>query len=213
LIGSLSDPKAPDNEPRLKTLAFYRLVTQRSFTEIEERIARFDIHAFAAWPEPEKAVVRSMSGILAASLCCWDSLRRDRTQRRILPRSARLYWEANPILARLAVAMVAPIAHHLVQTLETFIALDRSGVFALIAQSVKSADQGGYGTEPMAADLIVRIVERYLADYRSVFADRDRMADLMDCSDVFVRAGWPVAQALTFKLAEIWRQSRPFAIY
>lgn len=57
----------------------------------------------------------------------------------------------------------------------------------------------------MAADLIVRIVERYLADYRAVFTDRARLDDLMDCLDVFARAGWPTAQALTFRLGEIWR--------
>ena len=48
----------------------------------------------------------------------------------------------------------------------------------------------------MGADLIVRIVQRYLADYRAVFTDRARLDDLMDCLDVFVRAGWPAAQAL-----------------
>lgn len=53
--------------------------------------------------------------------------------------------------------------------------------------------------------VIVRIVEQYLADYRSVFVDKDRLNDLLDCLDVFVRAGWPAAQSLTFKLGEIWR--------
>jgi len=57
----------------------------------------------------------------------------------------------------------------------------------------------------MAVDVIVRIVERYLADHRDVFADPKRLSDLMDCLDAFVRAGWPAAQALTFRLAEIWR--------
>jgi hypothetical protein len=49
------------------------------------------------------------------------------------------------------------------------------------------------------------LVQRYLADYRAVFADRAQLDDLMDCLDVFVRAGWPAAQSLTFKLGEIWR--------
>jgi hypothetical protein len=62
-----------------------------------------------------------------------------------------------------------------------------------------------YSDESIAADLIVRIVQRYLADYRAVFADRARLDDLMDCRDVFVCAGWPAAQSLTFKLGEIWR--------
>jgi hypothetical protein len=210
LMGSLDDPEASDNKPRLKTLAFYRLMTEMSFSEIDERIARLGINTFATWPELDQAVVRDMFGILeevtlrlhfAAGTHYDGSVPVDE----IAPGQARLYWEAKPIFARLAVAMVAPIAHHLVQTLENFIPLDPSGVFALIAQSVKSADQGGYSTEHMAADLIVRIVERYLADYRSVFAEHARMSDLMDCLDAFVRAGWPSAQSLTFKLAEIWR--------
>jgi hypothetical protein len=59
--------------------------------------------------------------------------------------------------------------------------------------------------ESMAVDVIVRIVERYLADYRDVFADQDRLADLIDCLDAFARAGWPSAQALIYRLGEIWR--------
>jgi hypothetical protein len=59
--------------------------------------------------------------------------------------------------------------------------------------------------ESMGAQLIVRIVERYLADHKDVFAADARLADLMDCLDAFVRAGWPTAQALTFRLGEIWR--------
>lgn len=105
----------------------------------------------------------------------------------------------------LSSAIVAPIAHHLIQTPETFIPIEPSEVFALIAQAVKSTEQGGYGNEQMASDLIVRIVQRYLSDYRAIFADHARLNDLMDCLDVFVRAGWPAAQALTFKLGEIWR--------
>ena len=59
--------------------------------------------------------------------------------------------------------------------------------------------------ESMAVNLVVSIVERYLADHREVFADAGRLSDLVDCLDAFVRAGWPAAQALSFRLGEIWR--------
>jgi hypothetical protein len=36
--------------------------------------------------------------------------------------------------------------------------------------------------------------------HREVFVESNRLDDLMDCADVFVRAGWPNAQALTFRL-------------
>jgi len=105
-----------------------------------------------------------------------------------------LFNEALPLFERLSGAIVAPIAHHLIQALEAFIPLDPPRVFALIARSIRSSEQGGYGLESMAVDLVVRIVERYLADYRSVFAEPERLRDLMDALDVFVRAGWPSAQ-------------------
>lgn len=80
---------------------------------------------------------------------------------------------------------------------------NRAGVFELIARSVRASEKGGYTMESMAMDVIVRIVERYLADHRDIFADSSRLSDLMDCVDAFVRAGWPAAQALTFRLGEI----------
>jgi hypothetical protein len=196
--------------PRLRTLAFYGLVTERAFQEIEERVKRLDLANFNAWPEAEQTALREMFSVLdevslrihfaAGTHCDGSGPTED-----VSPERARLYRETKPILSRLSSVIVASIAHHLIQTLETFIPLDPAGVFALIAQSVKSADQGGYSGESMAADLVVRIVERYLAYYRAVFADPTRLNDLMDCLDVFVRAGWPAAQALTFKLGEIWR--------
>jgi hypothetical protein len=210
LTGTLENPQAEDNRPRQNTMVFYRSVTERAFSEIEKRAAALDMRQFTTWPEADQAAVRGMFGILdevslrlhfAAGTHYDGSVPSDD----VSPQRARLYWEAKPILVRLANAIVAPIAHHLIQALETFIPLDPPGIFALIAQAVKSAEQGGYSNESMAADLIVRIVQRYLADYRAVFTDRARLDDLMDCLDVFVRAGWPAAQALTFKLGEIWR--------
>jgi hypothetical protein len=210
LTGSFENPQAADNRPRQSTLAFYLSVTERAFSEIENRATRLDIRKFGTWAEIDQAAVRGAIGILdevslrlhfAAGTHYDGSLPTDD----VTPQHARLYGEAKPILTRLTNAIFAPIAHHLIQTLETFIPLDPPGVFALIAQAVKSAEQGGYSDESAAADLIVRIVQRYLADYRAIFADRGRLDDLMDCLDVFVRAGWPTAQALTFKLGEIWR--------
>jgi hypothetical protein len=210
LIGSLDNPEALNNRPRLKTLAFYRSVTDQAFSEIQSRASLLDIKKFGTWSETDQSAVRDMFGILnEVSLRIYiaagthqdgSTLTDD-----VSPQQARLYREGEPIFKRLANAIVAPVAHYLIQALERYIPLDPSGVFALIAQAVKSAEQGGYSDESMAADLIVRIVERYLADYRAIFSDRARLDDLMDCLDVFVRAGWPAAQALTFKLGEIWR--------
>lgn len=210
LQGNVIDAGAADNEPRKKTLAFYSELTERAFAEINGRTRRLDIDKFGTWPVADQDAVREMFGILDeialrlqfAAGAHHDGGLPDDT---VSPAQVRLYWEAKPIMVRLANAIVAPVAHCLIQGLERFIPVDPHGVFSLIAQAVKSAERGGYSNESMAADLIVRIVKRYLADYRAIFADRARLEELMDCLDAFVRAGWPAAQSLTFQLGEIWR--------
>jgi hypothetical protein len=210
LLGRVDCPNSQENEQRRKALAFYSNVTERAFSEVKTRADKLDTRKFNTWPSNEQDMVRAMFGILdevSIRLYFASGARSNASvaATEVSPEQARLYREARPLFERLASAIVAPIAHHLIQTLESFIPLDPAATFALIAQSVRSAEQGGYGFEQMAAELVVRIVERYLADYRSVFADRARLEDLMDCLDVFVRAGWPSAQSLTFRLGEIWR--------
>lgn len=210
LLGSIDQPDAADNEPRKKTLALYRNFVEGAFAEIERRAPSLDPRKFNSLPSGDQDAVRSMFRVLdevsirlffASGAHSNDLI----PPNAITPQSARLYSESSGIFARLGGAIVAPIAHHLIEALEAFIPLDPPGVFAIIAQAVRSAEQGGYALESMAADLVVRIVERYLADYRFVFADRARLNDLMDSLDIFVRAGWPAAQSLTFRLGEIWR--------
>lgn len=122
-----------------------------------------------------------------------------------LGRRWRLYRELVPVLDRLAECSVVHTAYYLIQSLENFIPTDPAGVFRLIVKSVMASSRFGYTFESMGADVIVRIVEKYLADYRDVFSDDTRLDELMACLNLFVSAGWPAAQSVTFRLAEIWR--------
>ena len=127
--------------------------------------------------------------------------------REVIPKLRRFYQEAGPILDGLAEAAFPSLAHHLVETLEYFIPVDPLGVFLRIHRVVISAQEAGYQYESLAADLIVRIVERYLADDYRIHLKEDincRKA-LIEVLDVFVKAGWPSAQRLVYRLEEIFR--------
>jgi hypothetical protein len=119
---------------------------------------------------------------------------------------AQFYREATTVLDKLADIGLASLAHHLLETLESFISFDPAGVFLRIAHVVRAGQQGGYQYESMAADLLVRLVERYLAEYRPILREVDgcRQA-LLEVLDIFVRAGWPSARRLTYHLEEIFR--------
>jgi hypothetical protein len=58
----------------------------------------------------------------------------------------------------------------------------------------------------MAADLAVRLVERYIAEYRSLLETDDECRQvLIAVLDTFISAGWPSALRLSYRLQDIFR--------
>jgi hypothetical protein len=64
---------------------------------------------------------------------------------------------------------------------------------------------GGYQLESLGSDLFVRIVRRYLADFRVIASNEDLRQRLMSVLDIFVEAGWPEARRLVYDLPEMLR--------
>ena len=118
----------------------------------------------------------------------------------------QLYQDATPIIEQLADVGTAGLTDYLLQALETFSSVDPAGVFLLSHKVLKSGKKGGYEYESLAVGTFVKFVERYLAEYRFVFQENllCRTA-LMEVLDIFVQAGWPEAQRLTYRLEEIFR--------
>ncbi|SPF41112.1 hypothetical protein SBF1_2420005 [Candidatus Desulfosporosinus infrequens] len=92
------------------------------------------------------------------------------------------------------------------ETLEYIVPVDPVGVFLRIGLTVFADQKGGYQYESLAADLVVKLVERYLAEFRGIFRDNpDCRHTLLELLDVFVKAGWPSARRLTYQTDEIFR--------
>lgn len=97
-------------------------------------------------------------------------------------------------------------AHHLVETLDFLVDGDPSRVFERLAALLLGSAKGdGYQFEGLAADSVVKLVRRYLADHRDVFADPARRGELVAVLELFASAGWPDAYSLLFDLPEILR--------
>jgi DNA-binding FrmR family transcriptional regulator len=106
----------------------------------------------------------------------------------------------------LAEAGVPGITHELIETLVCLVPADPRTVFLHVARLVQAGRAGGYQYESMAVKLVVGVVERYLAEFRHVFSsDAECRAALVSVLDIFVSAGWPEAQRLTYRLDEIFR--------
>jgi hypothetical protein len=118
----------------------------------------------------------------------------------------RLYREASGLIDRLCEVNLPATTHHVLEALEAFLAFDPRGVFLRIATSIKSGTAGGYQSDPLAVNLVVRLIERYLAEHRVLLQqDAECRTALIEVLDIFVLAGWPEALRLTYRLHDIYR--------
>jgi len=87
-----------------------------------------------------------------------------------------------------------------------FISFDPIGVFLRIGRVVQGGKKDSYQYESLAVDLMVRLVERYLAEHRALLRENGECRQtLLEILDTFVQAGWRSARRLTYRLEEIFR--------
>jgi hypothetical protein len=208
-LGKGDDTGSADDQLRAKTIAFYRECATYVSDELASLYTQHDLAKSGEWPSEVLARAQALNGVLDDMALRVYFASGGESHSELNPaekaRRWRLYRELAPVLDRLAECSVVHTAYYLIQGLENFIPADPAAVFRLIVKSVMSAAKFGYAFESMGANVVVRIIEEYLADHRDVFNDEARLNELMDLLNLFVNAGWPAAQSLTFRLAEIWR--------
>lgn len=171
---------------------------------------------FDSWPAEEQEAVRHLTH-LAESVCMQIYFASGAHSRdhggdveEKIPMGeearSRFLREASGVLNLLAEFSHASLTHHLLQTLEFLISYDPENVFLLVGRVVGSGKRGGYQYESLAADLIVKLVERFIAEYRYVLRESEECRRvLIEILDVFVEAGWASARRLTYRMEEIFR--------
>ena len=123
-----------------------------------------------------------------------------------LPSDPNFYELAKPLLVKLASIGHPYTAHHVIETLIYFTSVDPPGVLLLVSDVVRAGSAQGYHYEQLGEEAVVRMVKRYLSEYRTMLREhRECHAALMQILDVFVRVGWPQAHQLTYRLGEIYR--------
>ena len=168
---------------------------------------------FVQWPESDQEKWKSLGHLMERfslelyfASGAYDEKHPPEFIKPLTSQSKRFYEEASDILDELTEVKFANVVHQLLQTLEFFIPLDPKGVFLRIGKVVHAGQEGGYQYESLGADLLVRIVERYLAEHRVLLQRDDTCRQtLINVLDVFVQAGWPSARGLTYRLEEIFR--------
>lgn len=96
------------------------------------------------------------------------------------------------------------ISHQLTEIFEVFIPTNPQTVFERIHQLVQASKNGGFKYERLVADSIVRIMERFLAEYSHIIRG-EQEHHLIEILDIFVEAGWSEAIRLTYRLHDTFR--------
>jgi hypothetical protein len=124
-----------------------------------------------------------------------------------------LYFELKPILGLLTLRAEIPgrhylaprTAHNLMETFNGVLSFDPAAVITYASAVCRASSALSYQFDPMAIGEMVNLVERVLADFKEVLRDTSIANALGDMLDIFVRAGWPQAMQLTFKLDNVIR--------
>jgi hypothetical protein len=191
-------------------------ITQSAKEKVREIERQYSATPFDSWPETERENGKRLVRVLdhaAKELYFGSGAYENRRQNRrpdqedlTADERRRFFEESRLVFDALSDLGFPSIAHNLLQTLESFVAFDPRAVFLSARNVVRAGMSGGYQFEQMAADLVVRLVERYLAEYRELLQNDPKCRQaLVELLDTFVRAGWPAARQLTYRLEEIFR--------
>lgn len=119
-------------------------------------------------------------------------------------KAEQFYWESGALLDKLSAVAMPIVTHQILETLEFFIPSDSRGVLLRIGRVLESGKKGGYQFESLGAQLLVKIVERYLAEYIDLLQkDGECRQVILNALNIFV--AWPEAQQLTYRLEDIFR--------
>jgi hypothetical protein len=212
-LGPVAPPNLEQDEVRRKSFDLLHRILSSVLRQTKELEANYPKIPFSSWSEADQEKGRSLAR-LADSVCMQvyfasGAFQDDNGEEKVprgIPERTRFWRESRHTLDLLSEFGYPRLAHHLLETLEYLIAFEPDAVFLLVGRVVKKGTEGDYQYESMAVDLIVRLVERFIAEYRQLLQEnKECRRALIEILDTFVEAGWPAARRLTYRMEEIFR--------
>jgi hypothetical protein len=111
---------------------------------------------------------------------------------------------AAPVLITCARTKVAPIVHHVVETLVFLAPLDERRALLAVAEAV--ASDGAYAYDSLSSDVVIPYLKRLVAEHRQlVLFDEGGVAAFRKLLSAFASAGNESALELAFTFADVFR--------
>jgi len=124
---------------------------------------------------------------------------------------AKHYFEVKPLIEQLlngsdssaTLPLLPRTAYYLLQLMNGILGIDPVSVLAFAAKICEGGSYFGFELDASARDEAVKLVDRALADHKDTL--KDSAASVGQLLDLFVKAGWSEAIALTFRLDDAFR--------
>lgn len=212
-LGSVEQPNTLNNEVRVQSWKLLEKIVENSLKSMVELQTLYSREG--KWTEDEENQARNVAEVIdnaCKQLYFASGASEEKKQQGVTVNyeftsiHKRFLQEASVVLDLLSECNIPRVTHYMLQTLEFIAPLNPAGIFKRIGKVVQSGKEGGYQFESLGLNLIVRLVERYLSEFRLIFVeDSDNNQLLLSVLDIFVQAGWPEARRLTYRLDELFR--------
>lgn len=136
----------------------------------------------------------------------------DRRSKRANAAAIELYHFYKPIIRHLLAKsqqmhgglMVAHTGYYLVQLLELFIEIEPEDILKMVAEMVALASRTGFSNEKATLDIVIRIANTYLADYKQIVLKPENFHYLIQTLDFFAESGWHESLDVIWGLNEVF---------
>jgi hypothetical protein len=210
-IGPIEPPNPQQDSVRTSSFKLLERMLEAVRDGLQTLSEKNGATPFQSWSNEEQERARKLAGV-AEQVCThvyfFSGAYKDQEGKIPLgaPERTRFLRESRRVLELLSDFGYPRLTHHLLEMLEYLVAFDPEEVFLLVGRVVRCSRQGGYQYEPMAADLVVRLVERFIAEFRHILQENEECRRaLIEILDTFVEAGWPSARRLTYRMEDIFR--------
>jgi len=201
-------PKATDAAVRKRAFGVIELIIETVSGRMNHMIHEIDVETRdEVWQRNFQELARLIDHISSQLYFSSGAYDGTNSHSKLEDEARRLFWhESQKVILALSEVAIPSAAHHLIETLQSFIPFEPIPVFHAIAAVVRSAKSWGYQYESLAVDLLVKVTENYIAEYRiELQKDLQSREELIDILETFVEAGWPSARRLSYRLEEIFR--------
>lgn len=217
-LGSVEPVEPSKEKVRKRALNIISQILDSSSSILGELQTQHQGNLFEQWSEQNQEKFKSLVR-LADSIAmqiyfasgAFDEKRNGLQQSSNIPLSLqakrRFLQEVSPILDSFSqLSCFSSIVHRLLETLTFLVDIDPKEIFLRIGHIVQNGKNGYYEYEFQGDELVVKFIERFLAEYRYILRDSEECRRvLIETLDTFVRAGWLSARRLTYRLEEIFR--------